>query len=335
MAFLPHQFQHLLGRDAPVHDPRPPRLAVQAADLLQEELQGLLVRGVPGQDLVRHGKTLRGDNQPDHHLHAVRALVPAVPELALVGGVVGRLDLEVGAGEVIENQVELRPEEIAPPFLKVSEDRFAMGQEPIQAPVKVVLGCEREVLAEEVGHGALGEPLTVQAELAAGIDEAVGDEGLEDVAPAGALPAGRQAGFPELVALQIVPEAVGDHAGRERVCRRGDPRGERLAAVALGAAGALRLTPLLTTGFSLPGTDSDRVRQVLEGHPDVQAAIPQGLEGAMVYGGNIIDTKLEALRKAPEVTVKGVSAKGTASSDTFSLKGLSQALDKVAQNCGG
>ncbi|ABE37946.1 conserved hypothetical protein [Rhodopseudomonas palustris BisB5] len=44
---------------------------------------------------------------------------------------------------------------------------------------------------------------------------------------------------------------------------------------------------------------------------------------------------VEALRKAPEVTVKGVSAKGTATADTFSLKGLAQALDKVAQNCGG
>lgn len=47
------------------------------------------------------------------------------------------------------------------------------------------------------------------------------------------------------------------------------------------------------------------------------------------------DRLVEALRKGPEVTVKGVSAKGTATTDTFSLKGLAQALDKVAQNCGG
>jgi putative drug exporter of the RND superfamily len=36
-----------------------------------------------------------------------------------------------------------------------------------------------------------------------------------------------------------------------------------LAAIVLGAAGAMRLGPLLSTGFSLPGTDSERVRQVL------------------------------------------------------------------------
>ena len=42
---------------------------------------------------------------------------------------------------------------------------------------------------------------------------------------------------------------------------------------------------------------------------------------------------VEALRKAADVTVKGVSAKGTETTDTFSLKGLAQALDRLAQDC--
>lgn len=42
---------------------------------------------------------------------------------------------------------------------------------------------------------------------------------------------------------------------------------------------------------------------------------------------------VEAMRKAPDVVVKGVSAKGAETSDTFSLKGLAQALDKLAQTC--
>jgi len=42
---------------------------------------------------------------------------------------------------------------------------------------------------------------------------------------------------------------------------------------------------------------------------------------------------VDAMRKAADATVKGVSAKGTETSDTFSLKGLSQALDKLAQDC--
>ena len=42
---------------------------------------------------------------------------------------------------------------------------------------------------------------------------------------------------------------------------------------------------------------------------------------------------VEALLKAGDVTVKGVSAKGTETTDVFSLKGLAQALDKIAQDC--
>jgi hypothetical protein len=42
---------------------------------------------------------------------------------------------------------------------------------------------------------------------------------------------------------------------------------------------------------------------------------------------------VEAMRKSADATVKGVSAKGTETIDTFSLKGLAQALDKLAQDC--
>jgi hypothetical protein len=42
---------------------------------------------------------------------------------------------------------------------------------------------------------------------------------------------------------------------------------------------------------------------------------------------------VEALRKGADAVVKGVSAKGTETIDTFPLKGLAQALDKLAQEC--
>lgn len=42
---------------------------------------------------------------------------------------------------------------------------------------------------------------------------------------------------------------------------------------------------------------------------------------------------IDALRKGAEVTVKGVSARGTETTDVYSLKGVSQALDRVAQDC--
>ena len=42
---------------------------------------------------------------------------------------------------------------------------------------------------------------------------------------------------------------------------------------------------------------------------------------------------VEAMRKSADLTVKGISAKGTETTDTFSLKGLAQALDRIAQDC--
>ncbi|MCK1298590.1 invasion associated locus B family protein [Bradyrhizobium sp. 134] len=42
---------------------------------------------------------------------------------------------------------------------------------------------------------------------------------------------------------------------------------------------------------------------------------------------------VEAMRKSADLVVKGMSAKGTETTDTFSLKGLAQALDRISQDC--
>lgn len=42
---------------------------------------------------------------------------------------------------------------------------------------------------------------------------------------------------------------------------------------------------------------------------------------------------IEAMRKGADLTIKGTSTRGTQSTDTYSLKGLVQAMDRVAQEC--
>jgi invasion protein IalB len=42
---------------------------------------------------------------------------------------------------------------------------------------------------------------------------------------------------------------------------------------------------------------------------------------------------VDAMRAGQTVVIKGGSAKGTQSTDTFALKGLSQALDRIGQEC--
>jgi invasion associated locus B (IalB) protein len=42
---------------------------------------------------------------------------------------------------------------------------------------------------------------------------------------------------------------------------------------------------------------------------------------------------VDSMRKGADLVVKGTSARGTQSADTYSLKGLAQALDRVGQEC--
>ena len=81
-------------------------------------------------------------------------------------------------------------------------------------------------------------------------------------------------------------------------------------------------------GYTLkPGSESS-----LEVGGASYAMYTQG-DGLWIKNAAEEDRMVDAMRKAADVTVKGISAKGTETTDIFSLKGLSQALDKVAQDC--
>jgi hypothetical protein len=81
-------------------------------------------------------------------------------------------------------------------------------------------------------------------------------------------------------------------------------------------------------GYALkPGSES-----ALEVGGASYAMYTQG-DGLWIKNAAEEEQMVSAMRKSAEVTVKGVSAKGTETTDTFSLKGLSQALDRLAQDC--
>ena len=81
-------------------------------------------------------------------------------------------------------------------------------------------------------------------------------------------------------------------------------------------------------GYALkPGSES-----TLEVGGASYAMYTQG-DGLWIKNAAEEEKMVEAMRKASDVIVKGVSAKGTETIDTFSLKGLSQALDRLAQDC--
>ena len=81
-------------------------------------------------------------------------------------------------------------------------------------------------------------------------------------------------------------------------------------------------------GYTLkPGSESS-----LEVGGGSYAMYTQG-DGLWIKNAAEEERMVEAMRKSADVTVKGVSAKGTETTDTFSLKGLAQALDRLAQDC--
>jgi invasion protein IalB len=81
-------------------------------------------------------------------------------------------------------------------------------------------------------------------------------------------------------------------------------------------------------GYQLkPGSES-----TLEVGGASYAMYTQG-DGLWIKNAAEEERMVDAMRKGADVTVKGISAKGTETTDTFSLKGLSQALDRIAQDC--
>jgi len=81
-------------------------------------------------------------------------------------------------------------------------------------------------------------------------------------------------------------------------------------------------------GYTLkPGSES-----TLEVGGATYAMYTQG-DGLWIKNAAEEERMVDAMRKAGDVVVKGVSAKGTESIDTFSMKGLAQALDRLAQDC--
>lgn len=67
---------------------------------------------------------------------------------------------------------------------------------------------------------------------------------------------------------------------------------------------------------------------------DSYAMYTQG-DGLWIKNAAEEDKLVDALRKGADATIKGTSSRGTETTDVYSLKGLTQALEKIAQDCKG
>jgi hypothetical protein len=106
---------------------------------------------------------------------------------ALVRFIVRRRRLEIGAGEVVQQNLERGGEQILPARPQMGKQRRLVGQQLVEAAIQRILGDQPIILAQQIRHRALFEPLPMQPPLAAGIDQPIAHQRLHDVLPAGAL----------------------------------------------------------------------------------------------------------------------------------------------------
>ena len=85
---------------------------------------------------------------------------------------------------------------------------------------------------------------------------------------------------------------------------------------------------MLVTGYQFkPNTDAS-----LAVGPTQFAMYTQN-DGAWVKNAADETRLVDTMRKGSEVVIKAQTSRGTQTTDTFSLKGVAQALDRVAQEC--
>ena len=106
------------------------------------------------------------------------------------------------------------------------------------------------------------------------------------------------------------------------------PRDPAYAFVSTRPAEKVNNEVSIMIGYALkPGSES-----TLEVGGASYAMYTQG-DGLWIKNAAEEERMVDAMRKSADAVVKGVSAKGTETVDAFSLKGLAQALDRLAQDC--
>ncbi len=209
---LAHLGQHLIGRNAAIHDPDAVGLAVLGFNLAQGVAQRRAVGRVPRQHLIGEREAFGRHDQRNHHLGAVAALVAAVTVAPLVVFIVWQRGFKIGAGQIIEQHLEPGSEQILPALVQMIEQCRLVLQQFVETAVEAVLLHQPVISAEQIRHRALLEPLPVQAPLAAGIDQPVAHQRLQDVPPLLPLTRVPQTRRPELIEAQLLVQLTSQPA---------------------------------------------------------------------------------------------------------------------------
>ena len=210
---MAHLLQGVLGGDAPVHDPDALGLAVLRLDFFQKPSERGFVAGVAGHHFVGQREAFGTQDHGDDDLTAIGTLVAAVAALGF--GRLFHLALEIGAGQIVEQQVVSGAKEVFPPRLQMREKGRPMRVQVVEAFVEPVLGGHGEIFLQQLIHRAGEKPTTVQMPLAAGSDQLADAEQFEHFVPRHLdLPLG-QTLTPEGTQVEFIPQTASQPAVAE------------------------------------------------------------------------------------------------------------------------
>ena len=117
-----------------------------------------------------------------------------------------RVALEVGTGQVIEQDIKARLEQYLPALTKKREEGALVGQQFVQASVQGVIGQHPSRTGQQILHGAVFIPVAMQPPLTTGVNELITHLCFQHLQPLRALPTHRQTLLPESVEFQLLPE---------------------------------------------------------------------------------------------------------------------------------
>jgi hypothetical protein len=140
-------------------------------------------------------------------------VIARIAEAALIAFRKRRLGLEIGAGQIVEQQIETGVEQVAPAARQMIEQRLFVRQQMIVAAIELVDLGQAEVSAEKIGERGPFEPFPVQPPLAARRQQPIGDQHEQFLIPARALAARGQTRGPEPIELQLLPQVQRQPAG--------------------------------------------------------------------------------------------------------------------------
>ena len=113
-----------------------------------------VVRGVAGQHLIGQRQAFGCHHQGNDDLHTIRPVIARIPEAPLIAFRKRRIRLEIGARQIVQQDVVADVEQVAPPHRQMIEHRLFVDQQPVVAAVQLVDLGQPGILAQQIGQSA-------------------------------------------------------------------------------------------------------------------------------------------------------------------------------------